>query len=166
MLRRFNLFPVAITLFFASTFSHASFDQFTYSNGVGGTWTWQEAASPTPVRIDVTMGIFQLAGVAGDPTGGVGILTFYTSAALGGFEAPGVVDFYSAQLFAGNLASPTFSPGIYTGRDYRGNANATLTIAAIPDNGTDTVTHMPEPETYIMLLAGLGLLGFAARRKH
>ncbi len=26
-------------------------------------------------------------------------------------------------------------------------------------------THMPEPETYAMLLAGLGLLGFAARRR-
>jgi len=28
-----------------------------------------------------------------------------------------------------------------------------------------TVTPVPEPETYAMLLAGLGLVGFAARRK-
>lgn len=27
------------------------------------------------------------------------------------------------------------------------------------------VTAVPEPETYAMLLAGLGLLGFAARRR-
>jgi hypothetical protein len=27
------------------------------------------------------------------------------------------------------------------------------------------VAAVPEPETYAMLLAGLGLLGFAARRK-
>jgi len=28
-----------------------------------------------------------------------------------------------------------------------------------------TITAVPEPETYAMLLAGLGLLGFMARRK-
>ncbi len=36
------------------------------------------------------------------------------------------------------------------------------------DVGTDltlTVTSVPEPETYAMLLAGLGLLGFVARRR-
>ncbi len=31
--------------------------------------------------------------------------------------------------------------------------------------GTPTTAPIPEPETYAMLLAGLGLLGFAARRK-
>ena len=30
---------------------------------------------------------------------------------------------------------------------------------------TNTIAAVPEPETYAMLLAGLGLLGFAARRK-
>lgn len=35
---------------------------------------------------------------------------------------------------------------------------ATLTVIA-------TVSAVPEPETYAMLLAGLGLVGFAARRK-
>jgi len=32
-------------------------------------------------------------------------------------------------------------------------------IASLP------VSHAPEPETYAMLLAGLGLLGFVARRR-
>lgn len=32
-------------------------------------------------------------------------------------------------------------------------------------NGTLNVSAVPEPETYGMLLAGLGLVGFAARRK-
>ena len=38
--------------------------------------------------------------------------------------------------------------------------------SALPrmDNLTFT-TPIPEPETYAMLLAGLGLLGFAARRR-
>ncbi len=33
------------------------------------------------------------------------------------------------------------------------------------DNMTYGVTAVPEPETYAMMLAGLGLLGFAARRR-
>jgi hypothetical protein len=31
--------------------------------------------------------------------------------------------------------------------------------------GVWTVTSVPEPETYAMLIAGLGVLGFVARRK-
>jgi hypothetical protein len=38
-------------------------------------------------------------------------------------------------------------------------------IHALPDGLTITVTAVPEPETYAMMLAGLGLLGFAARRR-
>ena len=34
-----------------------------------------------------------------------------------------------------------------------------ITVAGVP------VGVVPEPETYAMLLAGLGLLGFAARRR-
>ncbi|MDP1934865.1 MAG: FxDxF family PEP-CTERM protein, partial [Nitrosomonas sp.] len=29
----------------------------------------------------------------------------------------------------------------------------------------DTISAVPEPETYAMLLAGLGLVGFTVRRK-
>jgi len=35
-----------------------------------------------------------------------------------------------------------------------------------PPPGGSPVAPVPEPETYAMMLAGLGLLGFAARRKH
>ena len=34
-----------------------------------------------------------------------------------------------------------------------------------PDTGVAALAAVPEPETYAMLLAGLGLLGFAARRR-
>ncbi|MEO8442126.1 MAG: FxDxF family PEP-CTERM protein [Betaproteobacteria bacterium] len=40
-----------------------------------------------------------------------------------------------------------------------------LTSASGVDWRTATVTAVPEPETYVMLLAGLGLLGFVARRR-
>jgi PEP-CTERM motif len=45
-----------------------------------------------------------------------------------------------------------------------GNTNLSYLPASIFFDGL-TVTAVPEPETYAMLLAGLGLLGFAARRR-
>lgn len=48
-------------------------------------------------------------------------------------------------------------------------ANGAISHIAIFNNlaegGGGTVAAIPEPETYAMLLAGLGLVGFAARRK-
>ena len=35
----------------------------------------------------------------------------------------------------------------------------------VQQTGTMTVAAIPEPETYALLLAGLGLLGFVARRR-
>jgi hypothetical protein len=49
------------------------------------------------------------------------------------------------------------------------NSSVTIDFSAITpyDVGLDNVTisAVPEPETYAMMLAGLGLLGFAARRR-
>ena len=39
------------------------------------------------------------------------------------------------------------------------------TALRVEMSGTAAVTAVPEPETYAMLLAGLGLLGFVARRR-
>jgi hypothetical protein len=38
-------------------------------------------------------------------------------------------------------------------------------VPAVIDKGANCVSAVPEPETYGMLLAGLGLLAFVARRK-
>ena len=50
------------------------------------------------------------------------------------------------------------------------NTNGSISNVAIfnntaPGGGGGTIAAIPEPETYAMLLAGLGLVGFAARRK-
>lgn len=44
-------------------------------------------------------------------------------------------------------------------------ASFTLAESATSFNGRFTVAAVPEPETYAMLLAGLGLLGFVQRRR-
>lgn len=48
------------------------------------------------------------------------------------------------------------------------NTNGAISHVAIFNNaasGGGSIAAIPEPETYAMLLAGLGLVGFAARRK-
>ncbi len=48
---------------------------------------------------------------------------------------------------------------------FSGTAATSGDTSAFLDNVRMTVTPVPEPESYAMLLAGLGLLGFMARRK-
>ncbi len=48
------------------------------------------------------------------------------------------------------------------------SGNLVFSVNSIADKDnvvTDTISAVPEPETYAMLLVGLGLVGYAARRK-
>lgn len=49
--------------------------------------------------------------------------------------------------------------------NYQMNFTARPTIAGFQYTVNLTTTAVPEPEAYAMMLAGLGLIGFAARRK-
>ena len=57
--------------------------------------------------------------------------------------------------------------------EYTGSAPLKLTVHGVVDgsfkqanySGSLTVTAVPEPETYALMLAGLGAIGFVARRR-
>ena len=51
--------------------------------------------------------------------------------------------------------------GIFRTTDFTSNINYSATLTSF----APAVTAVPEPETYAMMLAGLGMLGMAARRK-
>lgn len=99
-------------------------------------------------------------GLAGDR-----FEVFANGASLGQTSA---VPVSSAETFdpASALADPSFSRGSWTLS--AGNYTITGTATASPYDGgyaALSVTPVPEPESYALILAGLGLVGFAARRR-
>jgi len=45
-------------------------------------------------------------------------------------------------------------------------SNLQIEIREVAFNGVPTVSAVPEPGTYALMLAGLGLVGFMARRRN
>ena len=91
----------------------------------------------------------------------------WTGGPGGSDSSPGPLNFSVTDAGGISLASFIASTGLDVG--YRFSAD--LLVAGIDGNVTGNVAvgvptpPIPEPETYAMMLAGLGLLGFVARRR-
>jgi hypothetical protein len=88
------------------------------------------------------------------------LLGTWYSAVFGGASEP---EWYTLDVLASNIGRIVFDPcnaGVCPGSSL-GSGGVVIT-----DIITDTVVSpVPEPETYAMLLVGLGLIGFMARRR-
>ncbi len=73
---------------------------------------------------------------------------------------------------ADGMISKTFrlGPGDYSifvgGADYGGQFGGTTATSAYGVSVSLNVAAVPEPETYALMLVGLGLTGLVARRRH
>lgn len=109
---------------------------------------------------------FQMFGVNvllnGTPT--TADITFYQPGMGGGFDlsSPGLIgsifDIYApgGQLYTGSNAAPTFSLSSFS------------TTAGFPGTlgtGTLTISAVPEPDNWALLIAGFGLIGAIAHRR-
>lgn len=68
----------------------------------------------------------------------------------------GATDYTTDNFSFANLSAGAYSLVVKTS----GNTNYSVTLTTAP-----AASAVPEPEAYAMMLAGLGLVGFAARRK-
>lgn len=114
-------------------------------------------------------------------TKGLSIQTSPASISLATASADATIDYWVIGGFRGSYEafdSAHSSLGVLAidatgGSDILGTYTFTGAVSSIEWAGTTgfaqistlTISPVPEPETYAMLLAGLGLLGFAARRR-
>ncbi|KAB8042190.1 choice-of-anchor A family protein [Janthinobacterium aquaticum] len=113
--------------------------------------------------------IFNVSGNASWGNMGMGVLGGYN--VLFNFTDATSVNFNGIQVLGSVLAPNALisgGNGGITGTVVAGDWNSTLTLgnkAFVASDVAGFVSAVPEPETYAMLLAGLGLVGFAARRR-
>jgi len=125
-------------------------DYFTFTSQ-NRSYSWSSLASP--VVSDFMSGSYFSESTS------MGDMTFNNG---GGFSGSIYLDNLAStqQVYSGDESSPTFLVGTYIGLEYNDSfiaSPATLTISAI--------APVPEPESYAMILAGLGLMGFMVCRK-
>ncbi|MDO9310599.1 MAG: FxDxF family PEP-CTERM protein [Nitrosomonas sp.] len=139
------------------TFTAPNFSTLESPNG---TFALLEESDPKNfLRADISVGAVSVSVDLGDFDGDSDLLfldVYDSSNTLLGHT-----ELFIETTFTGMKTLSLSTPGIsYAIFGATGGANGSSVYA---DNFT--ITAIPEPETYAMLLAGLGLLGFTARRR-
>jgi hypothetical protein len=187
-MRRLFLYVVPALLMCAFVSPRASradgIDDFTLSDGLGNTLTWQLPASPTPTTINLggSFGVTTIANING--IAGEGILLSFSNQNIGGgifveqlgTPAPGAVLAIGSglvtgqsapQFYSGPESSPTFLTGSFSFAGITAiqldNQTGTFLDEAF-QSGTLTITPdataVPEPSTLTLFAASL--LGMGA----
>lgn len=113
-------------------------------------------AANTPGYANNTTGIRWGANIGGSPA-----FSINTTGTVANNSYASGLNMVRADAAASGVASSTFTPyadGGFAVRAYLDTATGTVAISGF-------TTPVPEPETYAMLLAGLGLMGAIARRR-
>jgi hypothetical protein len=122
--------------------------------------SWTLPASPSPLLTASTFFTLTNVNVTSGGSTGARLMSFYTEDDLGGmgFGVPGMSLFNAngPQLFTGATTTPTFRTGIFTLQRFSLDT---------PGNGTLTISNVPEPANWAMLIAGFGLTGLMMRRR-
>ncbi|MFM9828124.1 MAG: PEPxxWA-CTERM sorting domain-containing protein [Sphingomonas sp.] len=128
--------------------------QFTISGDYSAKFRLQ--SSPTPDFVDHGF-LFALGAVPfSRAASGFADISFFNDSATGGILINDGFDFLfdanGVQLYAGTEAAPTFRQGQFA-----------LTGLSTPGNFTIAISAVPEPQTWAMMIVGMGFAGGAIR---
>jgi len=154
-------------------------DLFTFSSS-GGSYSWVLDASPTVSSLytyttvdsnNVTttnVGGFVVNAPSSFPTSQV---VFYSGILGGGFSdstpKQSIINFdTTSQLYTGGESNPTFTLGLFPGINETCGTSTSSCAGTLKISAITPIAAVPEPETYGMMMAGLGLMGFMVRRKN
>ena len=150
----------AVGLLALSAASPAAAATYLFSFAGDATASWTLPSAPTPD--------LQTAGGFGfDPFTMVlngntvtGLLVFYPAGIDGGFafgnDLIPLINGFGDVLYTGSPTAPVFKTGSF---------QLTAFIPGVPGSGTLTISAVPEPASWAMLIAGFGLTGAAMRRR-
>ena len=135
--------------------------KFSYYGGyeflvaVGANWT--QSSTPNPISYD-TGSDTDVAASGGDvllflgflpfDPGSISSVEFNSAANGGGFSDGSLVSVSGPQIYTGTEANPVFTPGVYDFSD-----------------GVLTISDVPEPTTWTMMILGIGGVGAMMRRR-
>jgi hypothetical protein len=141
--------------------ANAELYQFTLSGDFSASWQLDSEAIPDLVIDGVVIGYLDIAGTYANAVSNVADIYFFPASNGGGLFIDDYVgeqtllSTYGPEIYTGSPESPVFVPGTYALTDVNDVGSYTLTISPVP-----------EPATYAMLLGGLVLTGAALRRRY
>jgi len=143
--------------------AQASVYTFNISGDYVASFRLRSSPTPNDAQNSSYFTVWDVSGFS-DALVGLADVTFYNSVLGGGI---GIEDYRVSrrllvtdgpQLYSGSEAAPTFLTGTFALTQFNGSGRYTLTIR------DEAVAAVPETVTWAMMLAGFGMIGFAARR--
>lgn len=137
--------------------------QFTLTGSYSAQWTLDSSPHPRVAEDGLVFIVGDVSGTFGGVALPKAEFYFWSKNIFGGVlirnNGRDLVTTDGPQLFTGSETAPVFKLGTFALTEGgQGPGRYTLTIK-------DLSAPVPEPETYAMLLAGMGIVGFAARRR-